>query len=130
MEENEVENDNSAQGFQGEQEGQGSLQAGDPGTSDVESDGRGSTTSGDGGQGESREGVSNAGDSTGEPEQSGDEPLTYEGVTAEQFEEYYELVDTQLHALNAACLVLVVALFACFGSICVQTLMKSLYWEK
>lgn len=54
----------------------------------------------------------------------------YEGVTAAQFDEAMQLVNEKVDVLNVSCLLLVAALFACFGAICVQTLLKSFTWER
>ena len=60
---------------------------------------------------------------------SDSEPQVYEGVTASQFDDAMQQVNDQISVLNASCLVLVAALFACFGALCVQTLIRSMTWD-
>lgn len=58
------------------------------------------------------------------------EPQVYEGVTASQFDDAMQQVNDQISVLNASCLVLVAALFACFGALCVTTLIDSFHWRE
>lgn len=53
------------------------------------------------------------------------EPATFEGVTAQQFEEAFTAVDTKLDAMIASTVVLVIAIYVCIGVIAVQTLLRS-----
>lgn len=57
------------------------------------------------------------------------EPQVYEGVTASQFDDAMQQVNDQISILNASCIVLVAAIFACFGALCVQTLIRSMTWD-
>lgn len=47
-------------------------------------------------------------------------------VAVEGFEDFSISVNSKLDALNASCLVLVLALFMSVGAVCVQTLIRSL----
>lgn len=61
---------------------------------------------------------------------SNSEPQVYQGVTASQFDDAMQQVNDQISILNASCLVLVAALFACFGALCVKTLIDSMHWRE
>ena len=61
---------------------------------------------------------------------SGDGQEVFEGVTAAEFDEAMQQLHDEVSLCNATGLVLVAALFACFGALCVQTLIRSLTWEK
>lgn len=65
-----------------------------------------------------------------EAQASSDETTVYEGVTSTQFDESMQQISGEISNLYAASIVLVAALFACFGAICVQTLIKALTWTE
>lgn len=60
----------------------------------------------------------------------GDGQTVFESVTASQFDDAMQSLESQISVLNASCLVLVAALFACFGAFCVRTLIDSLHWRE
>lgn len=51
---------------------------------------------------------------------------TYEGVTAQKFDEAMQNIELHLNAMSAASAVLTVAIFACLGCIAVQNLFRSM----
>lgn len=61
---------------------------------------------------------------------SGDGQEVFEGVTASEFDDAMQQLNDEISLLNATGIVLVAALFACFGALCVQTLIRSFTWEK
>lgn len=95
----------------------------------VEGDSQSTTTSGDTAKSQSgqlqAEGVGNT-----QKAVSGDESEVFQGVTASQFDDAMQQLHGEVSALNASCLILVAAIFACFGALCVQTLVRSFTWEK
>lgn len=56
---------------------------------------------------------------------TGSDNETFEGVTAQQFDDAFDAVDTKLDAMIASSVVLVIAIFVCIGVIAVQTLLRS-----
>lgn len=144
-----------SQGIVGESEPTGNLGESDGrGSGDVggDSDGNGAIDHGQNGDSAVNDG-SNSGDSqsgtaSGDTQQSssgqlqtegmGDsqtalsnaEPQVYEGVTASEFDDAMQQVHDEISVLNASCLVLVAAVFACFGALCVKTLIDSMHWRE
>lgn len=64
-----------------------------------------------------------------EEQTASDGQTQFEGVTASQFDAAMQSVNDRLDALNVSSILLVAALFACFGAICVQTLLRSMTWD-
>lgn len=109
--------------------GSGIDSAGDSqGIDNVESDSETTEPLGDNGQrNPERLQTATMGDSETSP--ASPETEQYEMVSASQFDDAMQQVHDEIAVSNAIGIALVAALFAVFGAICVQTLVRSITWN-
>lgn len=100
----------------------------------IEDDGEQGNNSSATSQGDSAESqsgqLSTQGVENSQTEVSGNEPVVFEGVTAAQFDDAMQSISEQMAYLNAESLVLVAAILAVFGALCVQTLIRAITWQE